>query len=217
MIRRFLARLGDESGFSLIELMASMILSGLIAASLIAVFSGMSQNSADLAAKADAQGEARGTMAELVIELRQAARAHPNVEPIEALSADRLAFTTTRYDGDGLIRVVYERSGCIEGLCDLHVYRYPAVSFDGEVTTFATEPEESSLLIRQVMSDQPLFRGVEYAGDPLVRSEVIECSEDASPCRFPVVAVTIRVRPQHTSPGASLPVDLREEVRLRNG
>lgn len=216
MIGWLRSRLGDESGFSLVELMVSLILSGMIAMSLIAVFSSLSQNSADLTANAAAQSDAREIVADMVVEIRQASPPHPNLQAIEELTADRLAFSTSRYDGDGLIRVVYERSGCVEALCELYVYRYPSVGVHQDEIIFASEPTESSLLLGQVMNDQPLFTGIAYVGDPLVRTETSSCRQQSAPCLFPVVAVTLRARPVNTSAGGMRPVELREEVRLRN-
>lgn len=192
-----------------------MILSSLIAASLISVFNSFSQNTSDLSAKSNVQAASRAVIAEQVVELRQAIKADLNGEPIEALSADRLAFYTQNYENGEIERVVYERKECSEGECELWVYKYAFDETDGITTTFEMAPYESSFLMGSVMSDQPLFVGIEYLGDPLVRTETTSCGSGTA-CDFPVVAIRLRARPSPVSGGASTPVELHEEVRIRS-
>lgn len=215
MIGRLRDRLSDDSGFSLVELSVAMILSGLIAASLITVFYGFSQNSGDLSAKSEVQQEARAVIAEQVVEIRQAIVADLNGEAIESLTEDRLVFYTQNYVTAEIERVVYERRECVEGECELWVYKYAFDSTDGITTTFEATPYESSFLMGDVMSDQPMFVGVEYAGDPLVRTETSSCSTPGT-CDFPVVAITLRARPSPTTGGSTTPIELHEEVRIRS-
>lgn len=216
MITRLLRRLRDDRGFSLIELSVAMILSSMIAASMMAVFYSFSQNSGDLASRSNVQAAARAVIAEQVVEIRQAIRADLNGEPIEALDASRLAFYTQNYETGEIERVVYERTDCIEGKCELWVYRYRLLETDGITSTFSTEPYEASFLMGNVMSDQSLFVGIEYSGDPLVRTERTACGSGGVRCDFSVVGITLRARPYPTSGGAAVPLELHEEVRIRS-
>ena len=178
-------------------------------------FFGFSQNTGDLAAKSTVQADARATIAEQVVEIRQAVKSDLNGEPIEELSAGRLAFTTQNYETGEIERVVYERKECVEGECELWVYRYEIEYTDGITTIFATEPREASFIMGSVLVDKPLFVGIEYSGDPLVRVTVDACGS-SDPCDFPIVGITLRVRPHPTSGGATVPVELHEEVRIRS-
>lgn len=215
-MRRVLRRLiREEHGFSLVELSAAMILSGLIAASLISVFYAMSQNSGDLSTKANVQATARGVVAEQVVEIRQAIKADLNGVPVEELDANTLIFYTQNYVTAEIERTIYERTECVEGRCELWVHRYAFDSTDGITTTFQDVPYESSFLMGNVMNDQPMFVGVEYVGDPLVRTETTTCDTPGT-CDFPIIAITLRARPAPTTSGASTPVELREEVRIRS-
>jgi len=211
-----LRRLREDSGFSLIELSTAMILSGLIAASLIAVFAAMSRNSGDLTAKASTQFDARSVIGEQVVQIRQAIKADRNGDPVESLTADRLVFYTQNYETGEIERIVYERKECAEGECELWVERYAFDSTDGITTTFESTPFETSFLMGNVMNDQPLFVGLEYAGDPLVEVQTSACDGGSVECDFPVIGITLRARPDPTTVGASTPVELREEVRIRS-
>jgi prepilin-type N-terminal cleavage/methylation domain-containing protein len=216
MIARLRTRLSQDDGFSLIELSVAMILSSMIAASLIAVFYSFSQNSGDLAARSNVQADARAVISEQVVEIRQAIRADLNGDAVESLAAGRLAFYTQNYETGEIERVIYERRECVEGECEMWVYRYGLESTDGITTTFYTTPYEASFLMGSVLSDQPVFVGVEYLGDPLTKVETTACDGASTPCDFPVVSITLRARPHPTTGGATKPVELHEEVRVRS-
>ena len=96
------------------------------------------------------------------------------------------------------------------------MYRYAFLSSDGITTTFETAPFESSFLMGRILNDRPMFAGVTYAGDPLVRTEIAFCEAGTIECDFPVVAITLRARPDPTSVGAATPLELHEEVRIRS-
>jgi prepilin-type N-terminal cleavage/methylation domain-containing protein len=216
VIARLRTRLSAEDGFSLIELSVAMILSSMIAASLIAVFYSFSQNSGDLAARSNVQADARGVIAEQVVEIRQAIRADLNGDAVESLTAGSLVFYTQNYETGQIERVAYERRECVEGECELWVYRYGFESSDGITTTFYSTPYESSFLMGSVLSDQPIFVGVEYLGDPLAKIETTACDGSSTPCDFTVVGITLRARPHPTTGGSMTPVELHEEVRVRS-
>lgn len=216
MIRLLRKRLGAEEGFSVIELSVAMILSSMIAASLMVVFYSFSQNSGDLTAKSNVQADARAVIAEQVVEIRQAISADLNGDTVEALSAGRLAFYTQNYENGEIERIVYERKDCIAGECELWVTKYALDTFDGITSTFFSTPYETSFLMGAVLSDQPIFVGVEYAGDPLVKVETASCDGSSVPCDFPVISLTLRARPHPTTGGAATPVELHEEVRIRS-
>ena len=102
--------------------------------------------------RAPMQADAREMIAEITVQLRQAITADLNGELVESLSGDRLVFYTTNYDTLAPERVEYERVDCVEGLCELWVYRYAMVSSDGIAYTFAAEPFESSFLFGGVLA-----------------------------------------------------------------
>ena len=155
-------------------------------------------------------------IAEQVVEIRQAIRADLNGEAIEEMTADRLAFYTQNYESGEIERIIYERTDCVGDECELWVYRYAFESTDGFTTVFETVPYESSFLMGQVLNDKPLFEGIGYSGDPLVRSTISMCDGGTTPCDFIVIGITLRARPYPTSQGALTPIELHEEVRIRS-
>ena len=216
MIRLLRARLGDDSGFSLIEVSVAMILSSVVATTLISLFMGFSQNAGDLAGRGEVQSNSRAVIAGQVVEIRQAIRADLNGEAIEALDSNRLAFYTQNYVSNEIERVVYERKDCVEDECELWVYKYALDETVNGVSTFLATPYVTSFLMGKVLNDQPMFVGVEYSGDPLTKSEISGCDSGAVKCNFSVVGITLRARPYPTSGGALTPIELHEEVRVRS-
>ncbi len=216
MIRRLGARLGDDSGFSLIEVSVALVLSSLIAGALVSLFFGFSQNTSDLSARGEVQADARAVISSQVVEIRQAIRADLNGEAIEALDADRLAFYTQNYVSGEIERVVYERKDCVEGECELSVYKYALDETVNGVSTFLATPYVASFLMGKVLDDQPLFVGFEYSGDPFTKTEIESCDGGATKCNFTVIGITLRARPYPTSAGALTPIELHEEVRVRS-
>ncbi len=216
LIRRLQARLSDDSGFSLIEVTVAMVLSSMIAGSLVTVFYGLAQNSGDLSGRGEVQADSRSVIASQVVEIRQALPADLNGEAIEALDSSRLAFYTQNYVSEEIERVVYERKECIEGECELWVYKYALDEMVGGIATFEATPYASNFLMGKVLLDQPLFVGIEISGDPLVKSEISTCDGGATKCNFSVVGITLRARPYPTTGGALTPIELHEEVRVRS-
>lgn len=215
-MRRLRARLRDDRGFSVVELSVAMILSAMISASLVAVFYSFSQNSSDANQRADTQARAREMIAEITVQLRQAVRADLNGDVVESLDADRLVFYSTNYETLEPERLVYERTECSEGTCELWLHRYPMVSTDGITVSFATESLESSFLFAGLLNDQPLFQGLEWVGNPAALSSVSECSTAGPECGFPIVGITVRAKPLGGTSGSQSVITLHEEVRMRN-
>ena len=216
VIRLLRARLGDDSGFSLVEVSVALVLSSLIATTFVSLFIGFSQNAGDLAGRGEVQEKSRSVISNQVVEIRQAIRADLNGEAIEALDSNRLAFYTQNYVSNEIERVVYERMDCVEDECELWVYKYALDETVNGVSTFLATPYVSNFLMGKVLDDQPLFVGVEYSGDPITKSEISGCDGGATRCNFSVVGITLRARPYPTSGGALTPIELHEEVRVRS-
>lgn len=207
---------GDR-GFTLTELSVSMMVSALVLASMASVVYAFSKAAHDSGRNADLQREVRATVAEMVVELRQAEAVRANGSPIESLGSGRIAFYTDREETEGPERVVYERRDCVDGVCELWVSRYPAVAGSGPSWEFAAIPMEDSILIHRLMEAPALFRGLEWAGDPLARSYVASCDESSGPsCDFPLVAIVVQARPVGTTDAGDTLFEVVEEVRLRN-
>jgi prepilin-type N-terminal cleavage/methylation domain-containing protein len=206
----------DDSGFTLIEMSVALILSAMVVATFVSVFFSFSQNAGDANGQAEHQEQARQVIARVVVDLRQAVTADPNGRVIESLTADRLVFYTMVRDQDLPIRIVYERSGCVAGECELVVKRYAVTDFNEGTYTFASTPFEESHLMAGVLADQPLFGGLDWVGDPKVKTTVAACGGSGPECDFPLVSVTLRSVPFGTSEGGRTPLEIREEVRMRN-
>jgi len=206
-----------DGGFTLTELSVSMMVSALVLGSMASVIYGFGKATHDSGRSADLQREVRATVAAMVVELRQAEAVTPNGSPIESLEAGRIVFYTDREETEGPERVVYERRDCSNGICELWVSRYPAVAGSGPAWEFAALPMEDGVLVRRVLDTPAMFRGLEWAGDPLVRSYVASCDESVgSPCGFPLVAIVVQARPVGTTAAGDIFFEIVEEVRLRN-
>lgn len=100
--------------------------------------------------------------------------------------------------------------------CELWVTRWDAVPGTGPEWEFYDDPREVNFLIAGVLSDQPLFFGVDWQGEPKVKMTIDECGDGLPACNLPIVGVTLRARPLRTSEGARAAIELNEEVRIRN-
>jgi prepilin-type N-terminal cleavage/methylation domain-containing protein len=216
VIRRIADRLHEDTGFSLIELSVALILSSMVVGTFVTMFFSFSQNAADVTSNADHQQEARGVMVDLVVELRQAVVPGPNDPPIVSLGANAITFFTTEIGSSSPIKVVYQRTNCSAGECELRVSRYASTGVSHGTYTFSTTPFEQSLLLTGVLDDQPMFVGERWAGNPKTLTDIASCDGTQVSCDFPLVAVTLRSQPSGTSEGARVPYEIREEVRLRN-
>jgi hypothetical protein len=149
----------------------------------------------------------------MVIDLRQAQAVSENGDPIESLTADRIVFYSDRAQTEGPERIIYQRTACATGLCELRVTRYPAVAGSGPEWSFQTTPFQDQVVMERVRNDQPLFRGVTWTGTPTAKTYVSTCS---GTCSFPLVAVWLRALPKLTSVGAAQTLEITDEVELRN-
>src|SRR3990172_11543237 len=95
MIRRIVAGLRDDDGFTLIVLSVAMILSSMVIGTFVTMFFSFTQNAADVTGKAQQQEDARGVVVGLVVGLRQAVQPGPNSDAIASLTADGLPFYPT--------------------------------------------------------------------------------------------------------------------------
>ena len=206
----------DDSGFTLVEMSVALILSAMVVAAFVSVFFSFSQNAGDANARAEHQEQARQVLARLVVDLRQAVTVDPNGQVIESLDPDHLVFYTMMRDDTAPIRVVYERANCVAAECELVVKRYAATDFDQGVYAFAGAPYEETRLMGGVLADQPLFGGMDWLGDPKVKTPITACGGSGPACSFPLVSVTLRSMPLNTSEGGRTPLEVREEVRMRN-
>jgi prepilin-type N-terminal cleavage/methylation domain-containing protein len=202
-----------QAGFTLVEMAVALALSAIVAASFTGVIYSLSQNAGDAGRNADLQRTGRLVVAEMVIDLRQAEAVSPNGDPIESLSADRIVFYSDRDETEGPERIIYERTACAVGLCELRVTRYPAVAGSGPEWEFATAPFEEQVVMERVRNDQPLFRGATWTGTPATKTFVSAC---AGTCRFSLVVIRVRALPELTSVGAAQTLEITEEVELRN-
>jgi len=216
VIGRIVRTLRDDRGFSLIELSVALILSSMVVGTFVTMFFSFSQNAADVTGKAQHQEDAREVMVELVIELRQAVAPGPNDDPIASMTADGITFYTVEIDSSAPVKVVYQRSNCVEGECQLRVTRYASTGMSGDSYTFSTTPYEQSLLLNGVLNDQALFAGQRWSGTPKALTSITSCNGTTVSCAFPLVSVTLRSRPSGTSEGARTPFEVHEQVRLRN-
>ena len=216
MIRRIVAGLRDDDGFTLIELSVAMILSSMVVGTFVTMFFSFTQNAADVTGKAQQQEDARGVVVGLVVGLRQAVQPGPNSDAIASLTADGITFYTTDVGSSTPIKVSYVRSNCVAGECELHVSRFASTGISGGTYTFSSTPYEQSLLLAGVLDDQPLFAGEQWSGTPKTLQVVPSCDGTTVSCSFSLVSVTLRSRPSDTSEGARTPFEVREEVRLRN-
>lgn len=211
--RRRCPHLSRQGGFSVVEILVALVLSAVVAASMAGVIYSLGQNAGDAGRNADLQRTGRLLLAGMVIDLRQAQAVSPNGYPIESLTADRIVFYSDRAQAEGPERIVYERTACAAGLCDLRVTRYPAVPGSGPEWSFGTAPFQDQVVMTRVRNDQPLFRGATWTGTPVTKTYVSGCS---GTCSFPLVAIWLRALPQLTSAGAAQTLEITEEVELRN-
>lgn len=205
----------EDSGFSLVELSVALILSGVVVGTLVTLFAAFSQNVGDASGRAELQGLARGLVGDMVVELRQATQADPNAGAVVRLSPDLIDFYTVPVGGSEPVRVIYERLDCVSGTCDLWVRRYSVESFTNGRYVFRAAPFQQTLLLAGVLADEPLFHGIAWQGNPSTRTTVTSCGGE-SPCNFPLVGVTLRAQPNSTTRGSAIPLEVREEVRMRN-
>jgi len=207
----------SEGGYTIVELSVSMFLSAMIFGSLISVIYSFSQQASDSGQNANLQLASRELVAEMVVELRQAEKVTPNGYPIESLDPDKIVFYSDRLEPEGPERIMYERTGCVDGLCELWVTRYPAVPGSGPWWQFSDVPLEHGMMLDRLPQDQPLFSGADWTGEPPSKTYTVACSLSGPACDFPLISILFRANPSGTSTGADNTYEVEEEVRLRNG
>ena len=206
-----------DDGFTLVEVSVALVVSAMVSATIVSVLMAMSQNAGDQARSADVQRHLRSVTAELVVELRQAERVRANDDPVAEIGPGVLEIFTDRGETEGPELVRYQRTSCSGGLCELWVTRYPAIAGTGPDWTFSSTALESTLLVENLLDDEPTFAGAQWSGDPITKVAVTACDASAGDeCGFPIVTFTLRASTERTSAGGARTVEIREEVRIRN-
>ncbi len=205
-----------ENGFTLVEMAVSMAITSLILAAVVSVFYSFSQNAADSTKTAELHQTLRSIGSAVVLELRQAVPVDQSGNPVQELGPDRIEFTTDRDEMEGPERIVYERVNCGAEGCQFRVQRFAAVPDTGPDWQFSTEAYEDAVLVEGVEASGAMFRGFEWIGDPVEKTAVSQCGDGYRSCDFPLVEVRLSAVPMLVSEGASIPVEIVEEVRLRN-
>ena len=203
-----------EEGFTLIELSVASFLSTIVLGAVVLIFNAVSQNATDASRRGDLQVQAREVVTELTSELRSAVAPRQSATAIESLGASTLVFYSDRYEFAGPERIVYERTGCADGYCQLRVRRYAADPGSGPNWTHLTTPFNDSIVLERVVQANALFSGRAWSGTPRQRVTVPSCG-GATKCAFPIVAIDLRA----AVPGVSTidgPFALFVEVNLRN-
>lgn len=207
----------EESGFTVVEMAIGLLVTAMVMATLVTVFHSFSQNAADATRTAELNQTLRSIASTMVLDLRQAEAPHPDGEPIESLSPTRIVFFTDRLESEGPERVVYEQMSCGDEGCSLRVQRYAALPGTGPSWEFSDTPFQDGVIVERVQLEEPLFVGYEWVGNPTVRTAVTECGDAGQPeCDFPLVAIRLVALPDLVSEGAENPVEIVEEVTLRN-
>jgi len=172
----------------------------------------------------DIERESRPAFNSLVIEIRQATppNSQANGQAIEFMTADQIVFYADRRSVNGPERFDYQRTNCVDGLCDLVLSMrfaeagsaYPNFTYD---LTGAGDLEFT--VVQRVPSTTRLFQGIQLAGATEVL--VDDCDRldtlalGAVPCRFDRVSLTLEVAPRGAGVLPSNYV-VTEEVQLRN-
>ena len=191
----------------------ALILSAMVAGSLVGVMHSLGQNASDAGRTADLQRTGRVVVAGLVMDLRQAQAVTANGYPIESLSADRIVFYSDRAEMEGPERIIYERTSCVAGLCQLRVTRYAAVAGSGPEWTFEAVAFEDRTSWSGCATISRSSAGATWTGTPPIQTFVSACS---GTCSFPLVAIRLRALPEGTSVGATQTLEIADQVEFRN-
>ena len=217
-------RRNREGGFSVIELSMTVALLGIVIASFYTAYNGFLRDVSFAERLGEIEHEARPVLNGLVIELRQAIAPNPaaNGQAVEFLSANKIVFYADRRDAGGPERFTYERSNCVDGLCDLEM-RIQFADSNSQYPTFthstAGDPDFEVTVLRRVPESVKLFQGVRLAGT----TEVLVDSCDrldvggggSTDCAFDRVVIRIEVAPKGAGVRPSNYV-VTESVVLRN-
>jgi type II secretory pathway component PulJ len=207
----------DDRGVSLMEVNMALFISSLVMAALVTVFMSFSQNTSDSGRQAELQQAARSVVATMATELREAAVASVNGDPIQSLDAAHITFFTTKTAAVGLEKVTYERINCSLGRCELWVTRYASIAGTGPEWQFQATPLDRRMLMSRILDDEATFSGVLWTGTPRMKTLVGSCTgATGSRCSFRTVSIQLRVEPTGTSRGATRAFELVEEASVRN-
>ncbi len=193
-----------QAGFSVIELSMTVALLGIVIASFYTAYNGFLRDVSFAERLGSIEREARPVLNGLVIELRQATAPNPaaNGQVVEFLSADKIVFYADRRDPNGPERFTYERSNCVDGLCDLQMrIRFADSGSEYPTFTHATtgDPDFEVTLLRRVPESVRLFQGVRLIGT----NEVLIDNCDrlntgaggSTDCAFDTVVIRIEIAP----------------------
>jgi hypothetical protein len=186
-------------------------------AAVVGVLYGFGRTAHDSGRSVELQHTARSVTARMVMDLRQAQAVSVDGFPIESLEPGQLVFYTDRLSDEGPERVVYERADCRDGMCELRVVRYPAMPGTGPAWRFRDAPIAEGTVLVGLHGDRPLFRGVVWSGDPRTKHYVASCGPTGRACDFTLVSLLLTASPVGASQDAGRPLEIEEEVRLRNG
>jgi competence protein ComGC len=219
-MRRLRALFRGDGGFTLIEMAMTVLLTSITIISVTAVVTGLLDDVSRQASIAQVEGDTRPVLEGLVVELRQAKALDdlPSSRAIEELDWDRLVFYSDRVlphpDPE---RYVYELTNCSDGtsggVCDLQETIYQP---EDASTPFSQRIVLTGVIADPDLASGPLFSGVEWTGDPVVRTTVSSCDSGIPAQRCNATLIVIDLRVQYPSSLGFEPYPLHEEVRLRN-
>jgi len=211
-------------GFSSIELSMTIAILGMVIGAFYGAYNGFLRDVAFAESLGNLERETRPVVNGLVIELRQATppSSDANGQGIEFLEPGKIVFYADRRDVSGPEQITYERTNCVDGLCDLLMSirfaeagsAYPNYTYD----TVAA-PDFTVTALRRVPETTTMFQGIQLAG----ATEVVIANCDrldvlgngATACQFDKVRLTVEVAPA----GAGVrPTNyiVTESVQLRN-
>ena len=219
LMQSAIRRLRGERGTTLTEVMVASMLTVMIAAVFLTLFSAFSRNVQVEQQRAEVLRDMRPVIAQLLLELRQAVDLENDGAIIASLdsswSALEVVFYSDRRDDMlGPEKYRYYVANCSGGLCDLMHETTPADAGSEPDWTYAVGPSTTRVLATNVVaSGDPLFEGVSWA----TGSEVVTTFCDGTTrCIFDVIRIDLRIDPNPNN--TTLPeVQILEDVRLRNG
>jgi len=219
VIRRLGRRIAQgERGLSLVETMIALAVTSILAAAFLTMFIGFGGEVGAQEERAATLAAARGAVADLVVELRQAVDVDGDGAIVAALDASwsrlDLVFMSDRLaDVEGPERYEYRLTNCRGVHCDLTKTITPADPGSGPNWTYTGTPHTRTV-IENVRTDgpEPLFSGMSHrTGRPVV---VTSCGA-TTPCSFELLQIRLRVDPRRNRSSRAV-VEIREDVGFRN-
>lgn len=214
----------QQGGFSVIELSMTVAILGIVMAAFFVTYNGFLRDVAFAERLGDIERETRPVLNGLAIELRQATAPNPAAhgQAVEFLSADKIVFYADRRDQNGPEQFTYERTNCVDGLCDLEMsFRFADSSSEYPSFTHSTvgDPDFTVTLLRRVPESVKLFQGVRLEGTTEVLVDTCDrlntLGVGAADCSFDTIVITIEVAPKGAGVRPSNYV-VSEVVHLRN-